>query len=140
MSSLTTIETVERLHPIVRDIRAKYGQSLAVLEEARRSCAVTKSSIMLGHGESEAELLKTMRDLRSVGVSILTLGQYLQPSQKQLPVTEFVQPERFDAMRIAGEEMGFAFVASGPLVRSSYKAAEVFAHSHLEKANSSLEV
>jgi len=123
------IETVERLHRSVRDVRAGYQQSLDVLDWARAAApsVVTKSSIMLGHGESEAEVLTTMRALRDVGVSILTLGQYLRPSKRQLEVVEYLEPARFDRYRELGEELGFDTVASGPLVRSSYRAAEVFA-------------
>ncbi len=86
----------------------------------------TKSSVMLGFGESEAEVLETMRDLREVGVDFLTLGQYLQPDRRKLRVGEFVPPERFEALEQAGLEMGFAYVAAGPLVRSSYRAAEFY--------------
>lgn len=133
------IETVERLHPRVRDLRATYKQSLKVLEWAREAVPgglLTKSSIMVGHGESPDEVEKTMRDLRDVGVSILTLGQYLQPSKRQLPVEAFIPPEQFDEYQRLGLQMGFAHVASGPLVRSSYKAAEVFAESMLEQRES----
>lgn len=126
------IETVERLHHVVRDHRASYQQTLDVLSWAKKY-QLTKSSIMLGHGESEAEVIQTMRDLRGVGVSIVTLGQYLRPSSKQLPVREFVTPEQFQCYQQVGEALGFAFVASGPLVRSSYKAAEVFAQSYLRQ-------
>ena len=122
------IETTERLHGRVRDRRAGYQQSLDVLAWAREAVPglVTKSSIMVGHGESAAELEETMRDLLGVGVSILTLGQYLQPSRTHLEVTEYVTPERFEDYRVMAEELGFAVVASGPMVRSSYRAAEVF--------------
>jgi len=122
------IETVERLTPTVRDRRATYRQSLGVLEYVKRTYPHihTKSSIMLGLGETEEELLQSFRDLRDVGVSVLTLGQYLQPSPWHLEVKEFVPPERFEALKQMAEEMGFLYVASGPLVRSSYKAAELF--------------
>jgi lipoic acid synthetase len=86
----------------------------------------TKSSIMVGLGETEDELLEAMRDLRQAGVEILTLGQYLRPSPRHLPVAEFVPPARFQAWRTAGERLGFRYVAAGPLVRSSYRAAELF--------------
>jgi lipoic acid synthetase len=123
------IETVERLHRTVRDVRAKYPQSLAVLAEAKRyrPDVVTKSSIMLGVGESDDELRTTMRDLREAGVEILTLGQYLQPTARHLKVERYVPPEEFDAWEaFAEDELGFAYCASGPLVRSSYKAAEFY--------------
>lgn len=122
------IETVERLTPTVRDRRATYRQSLGVLAYIKKTFPHihTKSSIMLGLGETEEELLQAFRDLREVGVSVLTLGQYLQPSKWHLEVKEFVPPERFESLKAQAEEMGFLYVASGPLVRSSYKAAELF--------------
>jgi lipoic acid synthetase len=122
------IETVRRLTPVVRDARAGYDQTLAVLSRMRAEFpgVVAKSSIMVGLGETEAELLETMRDLRGAGAEILTLGQYLRPSERHLPVAEWVPPERFRALRAAGEELGFRYVAAGPLVRSSYRAAELF--------------
>jgi len=122
------IETVERLTPKVRDRRASYRQSLYVLEtiKALNPSCYTKSAIMVGLGETEEEVLRTMRDLRSVGVDILTIGQYLRPSPKHLEVQEYVHPRRFRRYRELGEELGFLYVASGPLVRSSYRAGEFF--------------
>ena len=122
------IETVRRLTPVVRDARAGYDQTLGVLSRMKREFpgVVTKSSIMVGLGESDPEIAETMRDLRGAGVEILTLGQYLRPSAWHLPVVEFVTPERFAAWRDAGRALGFRYVASGPLVRSSYRAAELF--------------
>lgn len=122
------VETVERLTPTVRDRRAGYRQSLRVLEYLKGSFPHlhTKSSVMLGLGETEEELLATFRDLRAAGVSVLTLGQYLRPSPWHLEVKEFVTPERFAALQRIAEGMGFLYVAAGPLVRSSYKAAELF--------------
>ena len=122
------IETVRRLQHPVRDRRAGYEQSLAVLRGAKsmRDGLYTKSSIMLGLGESHDEVLETMHDLRDAGVDILTLGQYLRPSAWHLPVQEFVPPERFDAYRREAEAMGFLYAAAGPLVRSSYRAGEFF--------------
>jgi len=122
------VETVERLQSKVRDPRANYRQSLRVLEGAKgmREGLFTKSSIMLGLGESEDEVVATMRDLRGVGVDILTLGQYLRPSSWHLAVEAYVPPEAFDRYREIGESMGFLYVASGPLVRSSYRAGEFF--------------
>ena len=127
------IETVERLHRKVRDVRAKYGQTLDVLREAKkfRPSIVTKSSIMLGVGETDAEIRQTMADLREAGVDILTLGQYLQPTKRHLAVEEYVTPEKFDEWKVVAEELGFAYCASGPLVRSSYKAAENYLFSRL---------
>lgn len=125
------IETVERLQPFVRDKRANYHQSLSVLKAAKAAALegrrlYTKSSIMLGLGESEEEVLQTMRDLRAVNVDVLTLGQYLRPTERHLAVVEYVTPEQFDWYREQGESMGFRYVASGPMVRSSYKAGELF--------------
>jgi lipoic acid synthetase len=128
------IETVRRLTPVVRDGRASYDQTLAVLARMKAEFPeiVTKSSIMVGLGETDAELLETMRDLRGVGVGILTLGQYLRPSAWHLPVVEWVTPQRFEAFRETGLSLGFRYVASGPLVRSSYRAAELFLRGEIE--------
>ncbi len=122
------IETVRRLSPVVRDARAGYDQTLGVLASMKREfpAIVTKSSIMVGLGETDGEILETMKDLRAAGTEILTLGQYLRPSAWHLPVVEWVSPERFGAWREAGLSLGFRYVASGPLVRSSYRAAELF--------------
>ncbi len=122
------VETVERLQGTVRDRRANYAQSLAVLRGAKamREGLFTKSSIMLGLGETRDEILQTMRDLRAIDVDILTLGQYLRPNDWHLVVHEYVPPEFFDELRDIGESMGFAYVAAGPLVRSSYRAGEFF--------------
>jgi len=120
------LETVRRLTPSVRS-RATYDRSLSVLGKvkARRGDRIhTKSGLMLGLGETEEELRTAMADLRNVRCDILTLGQYLQPTHRHLPVVEFVSPARFAEHRRAGEAMGFAHVASGPLVRSSYHADE----------------
>ncbi len=115
------LETVRRLTKQVR-IQAKYDRSLEVLFRLKKGGMRTKSGVMLGLGESETEVIETMQDLRSVGVDILTLGQYLQPTPKHLPVLEFIEPMQFEKYRILGLEMGFRFVESGPLVRSSYHA------------------
>jgi lipoyl synthase len=122
------IETVHRLTPKVRDARASYEQSLLVLKKIKdvNPLIYTKSSIMLGLGESEDEVIQTIKDLKSVGVSILTIGQYLQPTPKHLPVIEFITPEKFNWFREIAEQMGFVYVASGPLIRSSYRAGEFF--------------
>jgi lipoyl synthase len=120
------LETVRRLTPSVRH-RATYDRSLSVLKkvkEKRGDTIYTKSGVMLGLGETEAELFQAMRDLRSSNCDILTLGQYLQPSLKHLPVKEFVRPEKFAEYKVRAEEMGFVHVASGPMVRSSYHADE----------------
>jgi lipoic acid synthetase len=119
------IETVPRLYRQVR-LGARYERSLDVLAYAGRigSGIPTKSGLMLGLGETMEEVLQVMRDLRAHGVSILTLGQYLRPSPKHLSIVRYAAPEEFQELRKAGEEMGFAHVESGPLVRSSYHAAE----------------
>jgi lipoic acid synthetase len=120
------LETVRRLTPSVRH-RATYERSLSVLSKvkARRGGGIfTKSGLMLGLGETEQELFQAMTDLRRAGCDILTLGQYLQPTLKHLPVVEFIPPAKFAEYKRVGEEMGFTHVASGPLVRSSYHADE----------------
>ncbi len=122
------IETVKRLTPIVRDRRFSYEKSLKVLKQAKEfdPQIYTKSSIMLGLGETKEEILEAMRDLRSIDVDFFTLGQYLRPTSKHYPVKRFIPPEEFKEYEQIGLEMGFIYVASGPLVRSSYKAAEFF--------------
>jgi lipoyl synthase len=115
------LETVRRLTKQVR-IQAKYDRSLEVLFRLKKGGMRTKSGVMLGLGETHEEVIETMEDLRSVDVDILTLGQYLQPTIKHLPVVEFITPERFEEYRVLGLEMGFRYVESGPLVRSSYHA------------------
>jgi len=123
------LETVRRLSMTARDPRAGYDQSLRVLERAgprSTGCGATKSGLMLGLGESDEEIAGAMRDLRAVGVDILTLGQYLQPTPACLPVQRYVPPAEFDALAALARDLGFSAVVSGPLVRSSYKAAEAF--------------
>lgn len=115
------LETVRRLTKQVR-IQAKYDRSLEVLFRLKKGGMRTKSGVMLGLGESEEEVIETMQDLRSVQVDILTLGQYLQPTPKHLPVEEFITPEKFQEYKELGMKMGFRYVESGPLVRSSYHA------------------
>jgi lipoic acid synthetase len=115
------LETVRRLTKQVR-IQAKYDRSLEVLFRLKKGGMRTKSGVMLGLGESEEEVIETMMDLRSVGVDVLTLGQYLQPTPKHLPISEFITPEQFEKLGVIGKEMGFRYVESGPLVRSSYHA------------------
>ena len=132
------IETVERLHRRVRDARAGYAQTLSVLAEAKRHATATgralftKSSIMLGLGETDQEIRITLSDLRAAGVDVVTLGQYLRPTSWHLPVERYVHPDEFDAWkRVAEGEFGFRHCSSGPLVRSSYKAAEHFVTEHV---------
>lgn len=122
------IETVRRLTPRVRDRRAAYDQSLRCLKHAKDQGGVlTKSSLMLGLGETREEIRHAMADLRSNDVDVLTLGQYLRPTERHLNVVEYVRPETFDELAEMGQsEFGFAYVAAGPMVRSSYKAGEFF--------------
>ncbi|MDG2074116.1 MAG: lipoyl synthase [Polaribacter sp.] len=115
------METVKRLTREVR-IQAKYERSLGVLKYLKENGMRTKSGIMLGLGEKEEEVIQTMKDLRNVGLDVITIGQYLQPSKKHLPVKEFITPEQFKKYETLGLEMGFMYVESGALVRSSYKA------------------
>jgi lipoic acid synthetase len=115
------LETVRRLTKQVR-IQAKYDRSLELLFRLKKGGMRTKSGVMLGLGETPEEVIETMQDLRAVQVDILTLGQYLQPTPKHLPVAEFIEPEKFDYYKKTGLEMGFRYVESGPLVRSSYHA------------------
>lgn len=132
------IETVRRLTPSVRDRRAHYDQSLDVLRQYKEIGAkFTKTSIMVGFGETEAEVAECLHDLRAVGVDIVTFGQYLRPTQqaRHLPVAEFVHPTMFDRYAGMAREMGFLHVASGPLVRSSYKAGELFLEGMIRGAN-----
>ena len=128
------METVERLTPKVRDRRAAYRQSLDVLSYVKSvSNCLTKTSLMLGLGETDEEIMQTLRDLREIDVDVVTFGQYLQPTKRHLPVQEYVTPEKFEEWQTRGEEMGFKYVASGPMVRSSYKAGEFFLKNYLEE-------
>lgn len=122
------LETVRRLSPRVRDARAKYDQSLNVLQNSKklRPQTFTKSAIMLGLGEEASEIEECLRDMRAAGVEIVTIGQYLQPSHKHLSIKRFVHPDEFKHWENVALELGFKGVASGPLVRSSYKAAHLF--------------
>jgi lipoyl synthase len=123
------VEVVPRLQRAIRDARCSWDRSLETLAWAKAAGAgVTKSSLMVGIGETEDEVLDAMRRLRAADVDVLTIGQYLRPSKKHVDVQRYVTPDEFERYRAAGLEMGFRFVASGPLVRSSYRAAEVFLH------------
>ena len=120
------IETVRRLQN-VRDARASYEQSLFVLKKSKEfGIKYSKSSLMLGLGETEQEIIEAMRDLRAIGVDIITFGQYLQPSNKHVQITEYVHPDKFEHFKKIAEDMGFLYCASGPFVRSSYRAGEFF--------------
>ncbi len=122
------LETVRRLSPSVRDKRAKYDQSLAILDHAKRRAPerFTKTSLMLGLGETADEIEQTMEDARAVGVDIFTMGQYLQPTKKHLPVVEFITPATFEALGALAKTKGFHQVVSSPLSRSSYHAEQAF--------------
>ena len=129
------VETVEALTPMVRDRRAGFRQSLRVLQHAKsvRPELVTKTSIMLGLGETEAQVEETLRELRQVGCDVVTFGQYMRPTKRHMKVVEYVRPEVFEMWDRRASEMGFLYVASGPLVRSSYKAGEKFVENVLRK-------
>ena len=131
------IEVVRRLTPTIRDARCRYDVSLAVLAAAKRRAPerFVKSSIMVGIGEEPEEVLETLADLRGAGVDIVTLGQYLRPTQKHAEVARFVTPSEFSDYEKAALGLGFSFVASGPLVRSSYHAAEGFVAARLREPN-----
>jgi len=122
------LEVVERLTPTLRHPRFSYRRSLEVLRQAAASRwrGVVKSSLLLGLGERDEEIRAAMEDLLAVGVEVLVLGQYLPPSRRHAPVTEYVPPERFDAWAEEGRLLGFGYVAAGPLVRTSYRAAEAY--------------
>ena len=128
------IETTLSLTPTVRDPRANYWQSLSVLRTIKKldPRAYTKSSIMVGLGETEEEVTQAMVHLRKADVDFLTVGQYLRPSQRHLKVEEYVAPDKFERYRVIGEGLGFRYVASGPLVRSSYRAGEFFIKTVIE--------
>ncbi|CAH1958046.1 unnamed protein product [Acanthoscelides obtectus] len=136
------IETVEALTPFVRDRRAQYRQSLKTLKAAKEFSPdlITKSSIMLGLGETDEQVEQTLKDLREAGVDCVTLGQYMQPTKRHLKVVEYVTPEKYLEWEKVGNKMGFLYVASGPLVRSSYKAGEFFIASILKNRKTSKSV
>ena len=126
------IETISRLYPRVRPL-ADYKRSLNLLKRSKEDCPhiPTKSGFMLGLGETQEEVLELLRDLREAGCDFLTIGQYLQPRQDRLPVVRFVPPEEFEEYKRMGEEMGFRAVASGPFVRSSFHASEMFGNTKI---------
>ncbi|KAJ9155738.1 hypothetical protein NKR23_g1924 [Pleurostoma richardsiae] len=130
------VETVEGLTPYVRDRRATFRQSLKVLGEVKRlkgDDIITKTSIMLGLGETEEELLEALRELRKANVDVVTFGQYMRPTKRHLKVEKYVTPDEFELWRQRALDMGFLYCASGPLVRSSYKAGEAFIENVLKK-------
>ncbi|GAO46473.1 mitochondrial Lipoyl synthase [Saitoella complicata NRRL Y-17804] len=129
------IETVEELTPFVRDRRATFRQSLRALEHAKKTVPtlITKTSMMLGVGENDEQVLAALKELRKVNVDVVTFGQYMRPTKKHMKVHEYVTPEKFTHWQKVAEELGFLYVASGPLVRSSYKAGEKFIENVLKK-------
>lgn len=129
------VETVERLQKKVRDPRANYQQSLSVLDIVKKydSTRYTKTSLMLGLGEKDEEIMQTLKDLRAVDCDVVTFGQYLQPTTRHLKVEEYITPEKFQFWQKTAEDLGFLYVASGPLVRSSYRAGEFFMKGIIEK-------
>ena len=134
------VEVVPSLQKTMRDYRCSWERSINVLKWAHEAGAnITKSSLMVGCGETEEEMLLAMRDLRDANVSVLTIGQYLRPTPKHAEVKRYVEPAEFDRYRDAGLSMGFKYVASGPLVRSSYRAAEAFLKGILRGIPSSFE-
>ena len=128
------VEVVRRVTRLVRDVRCTYDQSLEVLRYAKERSGrrFVKSSLMVGAGETDDEVMQALSDLRAVGVDIVTLGQYLRPSAKHLAVDRYVEPAKFEEYRAEANRLGFVFVASGPLVRSSYRAAEAFIRAQRE--------
>lgn len=129
------VETVEALTPMVRDRRATFRQSLAVLRAAKAAnpTLITKTSIMLGLGETESQIQDALRELRAIDVDVVTFGQYMRPTKRHMAVHEYVRPDVFDMWKDRALEMGFLYCASGPLVRSSYKAGEAFIENVLKK-------
>ncbi|PSK34857.1 Lipoyl synthase, mitochondrial [Elsinoe australis] len=129
------VETVEELTPYVRDRRATFRQSLKVLDRAKQSKEglITKTSIMLGLGETEEQLWETLRELRKIDVDVVTFGQYMRPTKRHMKVEEYITPETFELWRQRALDMGFLYCASGPLVRSSYKAGEAFIENVIKK-------
>uniref|UniRef100_A0A4W6BVU4 Lipoic acid synthetase n=1 Tax=Lates calcarifer TaxID=8187 RepID=A0A4W6BVU4_LATCA len=136
------VETVRELQRHVRDPRANFDQSLSVLKHAKKvnPTVLTKTSIMLGLGETDQQILDTLTGLREAGVDCLTLGQYMQPTKRHLKVEEYITPERFAHWEKVGNDMGFVYTASGPLVRSSYKAGEFFLKNLLKKRKAEVTV
>jgi lipoic acid synthetase len=134
------VEVPRRLTPIIRDQRCTYDRSLDVLRHAKALAPtrLTKSSVMVGVGETDEEVVETLRDLRGASVDVVTIGQYLQPSPKHARVDRYVEPAKFQEYERVGMELGFSFVASGPLVRSSYHAAEAFMATRLGRSGSEL--
>ncbi|ODV87299.1 hypothetical protein CANARDRAFT_195036 [[Candida] arabinofermentans NRRL YB-2248] len=129
------METVEDLTPHVRDRRATYKQSLKVLKTAKEvnSNLITKTSLMLGFGETDEQIMQTLKDLRNIDVDVVTFGQYMRPTKRHMKVVEYVKPEKFEYWKNVALNLGFLYCASGPLVRSSYKAGEAFIENVIKK-------
>ncbi|CAM9021383.1 unnamed protein product [Wickerhamomyces anomalus] len=129
------VETVEALTPHVRDRRATFRQSLAVLNTAKETNPdlITKTSIMLGLGETDEQIMDALKELRAINCDVVTFGQYMRPTRRHMKVAEYVKPEKFDYWKQVALDMGFLYCASGPLVRSSYKAGEAFIENVLRK-------
>lgn len=129
------VETVAQLQWLVRDPRANYQQSLSVLEHAKKHTPslLTKTSLMLGLGETDDQVKRVLEDLREKDVDCLTIGQYMQPTKRHIKVKEYVHPDKYKYWEEYGNKLGFVYTASGPLVRSSYKAGEFFLKNHLER-------
>lgn len=129
------IETVEALTPMVRDRRATFKQSLSVLQAAKaaKPGLITKTSIMLGLGETDEQVLHALQELRKIDVDVVTFGQYMRPTKRHMKVEEYITPEAFESWRVKALDLGFLYCASGPLVRSSYKAGEAFIENVLKK-------
>lgn len=129
------VETVEELTPHIRDRRATYRQSLQVLKNAKlnNDHILTKTSIMLGFGETDEQILQTLKDLRNINVDVVTFGQYMRPTRRHMKVVEYVRPEKFDYWKDVALDLGFLYCASGPLVRSSYKAGEAYIENVIRK-------
>jgi lipoic acid synthetase len=125
------VETVERLTPVIRS-RASYSKSLQALQHAAQCGVVTKSGLMVGLGETPGEVAQTMYEVRKAGVRLFTVGQYLQPTARHIPVVEYITPEQFEQYKKTGFEAGFDYIESGPLVRSSYMAEKSFLHSKIK--------
>ena len=134
------VEVVPRLQRVIRDARCSWDRSIDVLRWAKEAgSALTKSSLMVGIGEQEEETLQALRLLREADVDVVTIGQYLRPTQKHATVDRYVEPEEFARLEQAAQQMGFKFVASGPLVRSSYRAAEAFLEGELRAQSTRIE-
>ena len=131
------VETIERLTLRVRDIRSSYKQSLFVLLHAKKNFPhiITKTSLMVGLGETNSELYKAMTDIYDAGVDVITLGQYLRPTKNHLPVQRYVSPKEFEAFRMEGLEIGFKEVMAGPMVRSSYRAEQFLKRIRVNEKN-----